>query len=215
MPDLFHDISEGIQDGRIYFMLWFKCKEQENGDLILIKCIKSIFDAQIKLYIALVINTFSVINCAGSELSLFMEPENKKTIRKKVLLLKLDDPLHVHGLVMYCLMHPCAQIQTQSLFQMKLIFQSMSWCYFDTEGNLNITCDSVCRKDLCLGCSCCHDFICSHISIADVQIQILPRLLALWNENLSSFLLFRVSQSPMNVHLIIFFKERQACLALV
>lgn len=38
----------------------------------------------------------------------------------------------------------------------------------------------------------------------------------MWNEKSScSFFSFRVSQSPMNVHLIILFRERQACQALV
>lgn len=43
----------------------------------------------------------------------------------------------------------------------------------------------------------------------------LHALCAHWNEKSSCFLSFRVSQSPMNVHLIILFRERQACQALV
>lgn len=56
--------------------------------------------------------------------------------------------------------------------------------------------------------------LCGLVGIEHVT-NILHAMCVHWNETSSCFVLFRVSQTPMNVHLIILFRERQACQALV
>lgn len=56
--------------------------------------------------------------------------------------------------------------------------------------------------------------LCGFVGIEHVT-NILHAMCVHWNETSSCFLSFRVSQTPMNVHLIILFRERQACQALV